>query len=150
MRTLTLMLLLAAPAFADNSGLNLGSGIADPAGGKFTLDEAVKGVHGAGTLMAKIDVQQGGKDLGSFACELFEKQTPKTVANFVGLARGLRPFKDPKTNQWEKKPFYDGLTFHRVIPGFMIQGGDPLGTGTGGTAVIPDEFNPALTFDKPG
>jgi outer membrane protein OmpA-like peptidoglycan-associated protein/cyclophilin family peptidyl-prolyl cis-trans isomerase len=60
-------------------------------------------------------------------------RAPITVANFVGLARGTRPWKDPKTGKWvEKKPFYDGLIFHRVIPGFMVQGGDPLGLGTGG------------------
>ena len=95
----------------------------DPAKGKFTLEEATKGLSGSGPLTAKIETT-----LGTFTCELYEKQAPITVANFVGLARGLRPWKDPKTGQWvEKKPFYDGLIFHRVIPGFMIQGGDPLG-----------------------
>jgi peptidyl-prolyl cis-trans isomerase A (cyclophilin A) len=149
MRTLALMLLLAAPAFADAT---VGEhGMADPVAGKFTLDEAVKGVKGTGVLMAKIDVQQGGKDLGAFACELFEKETPKTVANFVGLARGLRPAKDPKTGQWEKKPFYDGLTFHRVIPGFMIQGGDPTGTGRGNPGYqFEDEIVADLKMDKGG
>ena len=74
-----------------------------------------------------------------------------TVANFVGLARGTRPWKDPKTGKWvEKKPFYDGLIFHRVIPGFMIQGGDPLGVGTGNPGYrFEDEFSPDLKFDKP-
>ena len=150
MRTLTLMLLFCAPAFADNSGVTMEKGMADPIAGKFTLDEAVKGVKGTGVLTAKIDVQQGGKDLGTFTCELYDKETPKTVANFVGLARGLRPFKDPKTGEWVKRPFYDGLTFHRVIPGFMIQGGDPLGNGTGNPGYkFEDEFSPDLKFDKP-
>jgi peptidyl-prolyl cis-trans isomerase A (cyclophilin A) len=74
-----------------------------------------------------------------------------TVANFVGLARGTRPWKDPKTGSWvTKKPLYDGLIFHRVIPGFMIQGGDPLGTGTGNPGYrFEDEFSPDLKFDKP-
>jgi peptidyl-prolyl cis-trans isomerase A (cyclophilin A) len=119
----------------------------DPAKGKFTLEQATKGLSGSGPLTAKIETT-----LGTFTCELYDKQAPITVANFVGLARGLRPWKDPKTGKWEeKKPFYDGLIFHRVIPGFMIQGGDPLGVGTG----IPgyrfeDEFSPELKFDKPG
>ena len=98
----------------------------DPAKGKFTLEEATKGLPGSGPLTAKIETTQG-----TFTCELYDKQAPITVANFVGLARGLRPWKDPKTGQWVKKPYYDGLIFHRVIPGFMIQGGDPLGVGTG-------------------
>ena len=95
----------------------------DPAKGNFTLEEATKGLPGSGPLTAKIETT-----LGTFTCELYDKQAPITVANFVGLARGLRPWKDPKTGKWVKKPFYDGLIFHRVIPGFMIQGGDPLGT----------------------
>jgi len=98
----------------------------DPAKGNFTIDQATKGLTGSGALMAKIET-----NIGTINCELFEKQAPKTVANFVGLARGVRPFKDPKSGKWEKKPFYDGLIFHRVIPGFMIQGGDPEGTGRG-------------------
>jgi peptidyl-prolyl cis-trans isomerase A (cyclophilin A) len=73
------------------------------------------------------------------------------VANFVGLARGTRPFCDEKTKKWEKKAFYDGLTFHRVIPGFMIQGGDPLGVGRGGPGYkFDNEDLPDLIFDKPG
>jgi peptidyl-prolyl cis-trans isomerase A (cyclophilin A) len=133
---LALTLLAAAVARAEDD---------DPAHGKFTLDEATKGVKGSGPLTAKIETTQG-----TFTCELYDKQTPITVANFVGLARGVRPWKDPKTNQWVKKPFYDGLIFHRVIPGFMIQGGDPLGTGTGNPGYrFADEIVPELTFDKP-
>jgi len=119
----------------------------DPVKGHFTLEQATKGLSGSGPLTAKIETT-----LGTINCELFEKQAPITVANFVGLARGTRPFKDPKTDKWtEKKPFYDGLTFHRVIPGFMIQGGDPLGTGTGNPGyAFDDEIASDLKFDKPG
>ena len=89
--------------------------------------------------------------LGNFTVELFEDKTPKTVANFVALARGLRIWKDPKTGEWAKKPLYDGTIFHRVIPEFMIQGGDPLGTGTGTPGYeFADEFRPDLVLDKGG
>jgi peptidyl-prolyl cis-trans isomerase A (cyclophilin A) len=118
----------------------------DPAKGNFTLEEATKGLSGSGVLTAKLETT-----LGTFTCELYDKQAPITVANFVGLARGLRPWKDPKTGQWVKKPFYDGLIFHRVIPGFMIQGGDPLGVGTGNPGYrFADEIAPDLKFDVPG
>jgi peptidyl-prolyl cis-trans isomerase B (cyclophilin B) len=69
---------------------------------------------------------------GEIVAELFEDDAPNTVANFVGLASGTKEFTDPKTREKAKRPFYDGLTFHRVIPNFMIQGGCPIGTGTGG------------------
>jgi len=88
---------------------------------------------------------------GTIVARLFEKEAPKTVANFVGLAEGTKEFKDPRTGQTTKKPFYDGLTFHRVIPQFMIQGGCPLGTGTGDPGYrFADEFHPTLRHDKPG
>ncbi|HVT06393.1 MAG TPA: peptidylprolyl isomerase [Polyangia bacterium] len=117
----------------------------DPAKGHFTLEDATKGLSGSGALVAKIETSQG-----TLTCELYDKQAPITVANFVGLARGLRPFKD-KDGKWVKRPFYDGLIFHRVIPGFMIQGGDPLGSGIGNPGYkFEDEIVPALTFDKPG
>jgi peptidyl-prolyl cis-trans isomerase A (cyclophilin A) len=89
----------------------------------------LKGIKGTGPLlMATIDTS-----VGTLHCTLFEERTPMTVANFVGLATGQKPWIDPKTGKIVKgKPFYDGLVFHRVIPGFMIQGGDPLGLGTGG------------------
>ena len=69
---------------------------------------------------------------GEIVAEVFEDDAPGTVANFVGLASGTKEWRDPKTSQKVKRPFYDGLTFHRVIPNFMIQGGCPLGSGTGG------------------
>ena len=69
--------------------------------------------------------------LGEVTCQLFPEKAPKTVENFVGLAQGSKEFRDPKTRQNTKRAFYDGLNFHRVIPQFMIQGGCPLGTGTG-------------------
>ena len=121
--------------------------VGDPISGPFTLDQALAGLEGSGTLMAKIDTTQG-----TMLVELFEEKAPLTVANFAGLARGTRPWQDPKTGEWHKnKPFYDGLTFHRVIPDFMIQGGDPLGTGTGGPGYkFADEFHPDLRHDKPG
>jgi peptidyl-prolyl cis-trans isomerase A (cyclophilin A) len=118
----------------------------DPANGKFTIGEATKGLTGSGPLMAEVKTS-----MGTFDCELFEKDAPNTVANFVGLARGLRPWKDPKSGQWVSKPFYDGLIFHRVIPGFMIQGGDPKGNGTGDPGYeIKDEKNDPHKFDKGG
>jgi peptidyl-prolyl cis-trans isomerase A (cyclophilin A) len=88
---------------------------------------------------------------GSIVCRLFEKEAPKTVANFVELAEGTREFTDPRTGTKTKRPFFDGLTFHRVIPDFMIQGGCPLGDGTGGPGYrFADEFHPALRHDRPG
>jgi peptidyl-prolyl cis-trans isomerase A (cyclophilin A) len=88
---------------------------------------------------------------GSFTIRLFDAEVPNTVANFVGLAEGTREFLDPKTGQKVTRPFYNGLIFHRVIADFMIQGGDPLGTGTGGPGYkFADEFNPTLRHDKPG
>src|SRR5207302_9036034 len=88
---------------------------------------------------------------GNVVCRLFEKEAPQTVANFVGLAEGTKDFADPKSSQRTKHPFYDGLTFHRVIPDFMIQGGCPLGTGTGGPGYkFADEFHPSLRHSGPG
>jgi peptidyl-prolyl cis-trans isomerase A (cyclophilin A) len=88
---------------------------------------------------------------GNFTVRLFEKEAPKTVANFIGLAEGTKEWTDPRTNEKVKKPYYNGLTFHRVIAGFMIQGGDPLGNGTGGPGYkFADEFNASLRHTKAG
>jgi peptidyl-prolyl cis-trans isomerase A (cyclophilin A) len=83
--------------------------------------------------------------LGNFTAELFEDKAPNTVANFVGLAEGTKEWKHPKTGERHKKPFYDGIIFHRVIDGFVLQGGDPLGQGYGGPGYqFADEFHPDL------
>lgn len=87
---------------------------------------------------------------GPIRLELFPNHSPKTVANFVELAEGTKPYIDPRTGQPGSGPYYNGVTFHRVIAGFMIQGGDPTGRGTGGPGyTIPDEFHPELVFNRP-
>jgi peptidyl-prolyl cis-trans isomerase A (cyclophilin A) len=88
---------------------------------------------------------------GTFTIRLFEKEAPRTVANFVSLAEGSREWKDPETGDRRTAPFYDGVIFHRVINGFMIQGGDRLGQGTGGPGYkFEDEFHPGLRHDRAG
>jgi len=88
---------------------------------------------------------------GSFTVRLFDQEVPNTVANFVGLAEGTKEWTDPKTHEKVTKPFYDGIIFHRVIEGFMIQGGDPLGQGIGGPGYkFADEFHPSLRHSKAG
>jgi peptidyl-prolyl cis-trans isomerase A (cyclophilin A) len=90
-------------------------------------------------------------ELGTMVCKLFPEKAPETVANFVGLAEGTKEFKDLKTGEMVKRPFYDGIVFHRVIPDFMIQTGDPLGKGTGGPGYqFEDEFDESLRFDRKG
>jgi len=89
--------------------------------------------------------------MGRISCQFYQKQAPKTVANFIGLATGTKEWTDSETHKKMHKPFFDGTTFHRVIPDFMIQGGDPLGTGMGDPGyTFDDEFDPALNFDAPG
>jgi len=87
---------------------------------------------------------------GDIVINLFDNQAPKTVANFTGLANGTKEYRDPQTGAKTTGKFYDGLVFHRVISGFMIQGGDPLGDGRGGPGyTFADEFHPELQFDRP-
>ncbi len=89
--------------------------------------------------------------LGNIVCRLFEKEAPKTVENFIGLAEGTKEFRNPISGKKEKRPYYDGLTFHRVIPNFMVQGGCPQGDGRGGPGyTFADEFHPSLRHNKPG
>ncbi len=104
------------------------------------LEHYVKDIEGTGPLVATLVTS-----LGNIRCELFETEAPMTVANFVGLARGLKPYRDPSSGKVKQGKFYDGLIFHRVIPEFMIQGGDPLGQGRGGPGYkFANETNPAL------
>lgn len=123
----------------------------DPEKGDFTLEEALAGDDklsddSAGKLTAVFDTSEG-----KFECELYEDKAPLTVANFVGLARGIRPWYDKEADQWVKTKFFDGILFHRVVEGFMIQTGDPTGTGTGGPGyVIVDELESGLEHSKPG
>lgn len=115
--------------------------------GKPDKQGAVTPGKGKKTMFATFDTNKG-----KFKVQLFKDEAPKTVENFVGLAKGTKEFKDPKNNgNKTKRPFYDGLVFHRVIDGFMIQGGDPLGNGTGGPGYqFEDEFSPKLKHTKPG
>jgi peptidyl-prolyl cis-trans isomerase A (cyclophilin A) len=88
---------------------------------------------------------------GNFTARLFDAETPNTVANFAGLAGGTKEWTDPRTGKKVKQPYYNGTIFHRVIAGFMIQGGDPLGVGTGGPGyTFADEFHPKLRHSKAG
>ena len=90
-------------------------------------------------------------DAGTITAQLFEKDTPVTVANFVALAQGTKPWRDPKTGQMVRRPLYENITFHRVIPGEAIQSGDPTGTSAHNCGVtIRDEFLPGLLFSGPG
>jgi peptidyl-prolyl cis-trans isomerase A (cyclophilin A) len=110
------------------------------------LAEYTKDIAGTGPLTATIETS-----MGAFHCELHADKAPMTVANFIGLASGKKPWTHPESRQVHKaKPFFDGLIFHRVIPGFMIQGGDPLGVGRGGPGYeFGDEVNNGLAM-KPG
>lgn len=113
----------------------------------FAKDNAQKTVKTKGKKM--FAVMETSK--GTFKIELFADKSPKTVENFVGLAEGTKEWTDPKTGKKVKKPFFDGTTFHRIISGFMIQGGDPLGNGTGGPGYqFDNEDAPGLSYDKPG
>lgn len=117
----------------------------DPVEGFFTLEQSLVGLPGPaeGELWVEFVTSRGVID-----CKLHDQLTPYTVANFVGLARGLRPWYDRDIDDWLTQPYYDHTTFHRVIPGFMIQGGDPTGTGRGNPGyVIPDEIHPELGHD---
>jgi peptidyl-prolyl cis-trans isomerase A (cyclophilin A) len=97
------------------------------------------------TLTATLETNQG-----RVVVRLFPDHAPKTVANFTELAEGGRQWTDPRTRQASTAKLYDGTIFHRVIPDFMIQGGDPLGTGTGGPGYkFADEIHPDLQFSKP-
>jgi peptidyl-prolyl cis-trans isomerase A (cyclophilin A) len=89
--------------------------------------------------------------MGNITAKLFEAEAPKNVKSFVDLAEGRKAFKDPATGQMVRRPLYNGVTFHRVIPGFMLQTGDPTGTGAYDAGfTVPDEYTPSLRYDRPG
>lgn len=117
------------------------------------LEQSVKSEQ---TTEKKLDLEKGTyakikTTLGEITVKLFKDKVPKTVANFVELATGQKEYTDPKTKEKTKGKFYDGIIFHRVIPGFMIQTGDPLGMGYGGPGFnFEDEFHPELKHNKPG
>jgi peptidyl-prolyl cis-trans isomerase A (cyclophilin A) len=118
----------------------------DPMHGTFLLPQAVAGLPASGPLVATIKTSKG-----ELRCKLFDEKAPIAVANFVGLARGTRPFKDK--GRWVTRAAYDGTTFHRVIKGFMVQGGDPQGTGRGEPGyVFKDELwtGNGSKHDRPG
>ena len=118
----------------------------DPLRGDFSLAEALQAVPGSGPLSATIETSKG-----TLRCRLFDDRAPVTVANFIGLATGKRTWKDPVTSTWVNRPAYDGTTFHRVIKGFMIQGGDPKGNGSGEPGyTFKDEIWPGAKHDRPG
>jgi peptidyl-prolyl cis-trans isomerase A (cyclophilin A) len=118
----------------------------DPEAGDFTLDEAVAGMPTDGQLVVEL-----GTDFGALYCDLYADRTPRTVANFVGLVRGLRPWWDGRAGQWVTLPYYHRFPFHRVIPGYIIQGGDHLEDGTG-TVGYTMEYEPhdTLRHDRAG
>lgn len=137
-----------APAgLSDDERIAYNRAQGDPKAGGFTLEEGLAGLSGEGKLWAQLKTSKG-----EMHCELWEKMAPLTVANFVGLARGLRPFREPVPNGvWKQGKYYDDTQFHRVIPEFMIQGGDPTASGSGGPGyVIPDEIVSSLRFDRAG
>jgi cyclophilin family peptidyl-prolyl cis-trans isomerase len=108
------------------------------------LKAYIKDLKGKGPLTATIKTS-----MGDFHCELLDKVAPMTVANFIGLARGKHKWRDPKSGKVSNKPLYNGTIFHRVIPEFMIQGGDPLGNGTGGPGYeFGDETSAEAKHDR--
>ena len=118
----------------------------DPLDGAWSLADATKDLPGKGPIVAKIETSKG-----TLQCKLLDDKAPVTVANFIGLATGKRAWKDPNSNLWVNKPAYDGTGFHRIIKGFMIQGGDARGNGTGEPGyVIKDELWEGAKHDRAG
>lgn len=127
------------PASGGQGNSPAGESPADPAAAPITLNQP------AG-LYAVFETT-----LGRIVCRLLPEKAPVTVRNFVELAQGTKKWRNEAENKWEQRPYYNGLTFHRVIPRFMIQGGDYRGTGSGGVGyTFEDEFAPDVLFDRPG
>jgi peptidyl-prolyl cis-trans isomerase A (cyclophilin A) len=118
--------------------------VADPANGQFSLAQATAGLPGQGPLKATIKT-----NIGSMKCTLDPEHAPNSVANFVGLARGKRPWKTPD-GKWVLRPAYDNTSFHRIIKGFMIQGGDPTGTGAGDPGYTIKDEGHGRSHDRAG
>lgn len=134
--TLTLVLALSSPVWAQDV----------PPVQSESAEEILATVPGEGRIHMTMTTS-----MGAFHCVLYDDLVPSTVANFVGLAKGIKTFVDPESGEPVRRPLYDGLIFHRVIPDFMIQGGDPLGNGTGGPGYrFNDEFDAQLRHDRPG
>jgi len=142
---------LAQPRMSPEEVAAYNAAQGDPRTAAFTLADALAGDDKLapgkpGKLTAVFDTS-----MGKFECELYEEKSPLTVANFVGLARGTRESYDKKSDAWSGKKFYDGVIIHRVVDGFMIQTGDPTGTGGGGPGfVLLDEFDKSLKHGKSG
>lgn len=147
-----------APTPPVQAGEDAGAALADAGAadaGSATADAGA--AAGSGNWTAKVKAGEPlyavfHTSMGKFTARLFSKDAPKTVGNFVGLATGEKEWRDPKSGQMVKdRPLYSGTVLHRVIPDFMVQGGDPLGTGTGDPGYrFEDEFQSGRTFDKPG
>ena len=118
----------------------------DPLETPLTLEQATEGLEGEGELVAVIDA-----NLGRLRCQLSSDKAPRTVANFVGLARGKRPWWDPFVGEWVERPFYDGTNFYRVIPGAKIEGGAAVYAGEIGPGyTLEPEIVESLTHDRAG
>lgn len=118
----------------------------DPEAGDYTLEEAVEGLPIDGQLVAEITT-----DLGTIFCDLYADRAPRTVASFIGLARGRRPWWDARAGAWRREPYYRGTTFHRVIPDYVVQGGDYLGDGSGTIGfTLAYEPHDTLSHDRAG
>jgi cyclophilin family peptidyl-prolyl cis-trans isomerase len=126
------------------------SDVGDPTGGEFTLAQAFEGDPALADPKNGKLVANFATTMGSFECVLYEEQAPITVANFVGLARGVRPTYDKKQDAWVTRKYYDGVIFHRVIKDFMIQTGDDTPQGRNPGYVIVDEFAKGLGHDSAG
>jgi peptidyl-prolyl cis-trans isomerase A (cyclophilin A) len=146
LRNLALTLVLTTAAFAQTQQQQPPPSAPDLPDAPSTTTNAQPPVAPTGPI-AVIDTS-----MGRLTCKLYDKQAPVTVANFIGLAEGTKDWTDPNTlKKVHGQPFYNGTTFHRVIPEFMIQGGDRAGDGTGDPGYLfPDEIDPNLTFDEPG
>ncbi|HET9282871.1 MAG TPA: peptidylprolyl isomerase [Candidatus Angelobacter sp.] len=125
--------------------------IAQTTGKKSSAPAAKKAPTKTAAAPAKAPTAVIHTTAGDMKCELFPDKAPKAVANFIGLAKGTKEWKDPAGKPVHGKPLYDGVIFHRTIPDFMVQGGDPTGTGSGDVGFeFADELHPDLLFDQPG